>query len=187
MTQKQPRSSTSSGPAQSASRTPGSAAHPANQSTRANRAPDAIALLTDDHQRVQKMFKEFEALGDADSATKQELAERICIELTIHTAIEEEIFYPAARAAIDDDDLMDEADVEHDAAKELVAQIQDMDPEESHYDAKVKVLGEEVEHHVKEEQDKMFPKVKKSDLDLKALGEEMAARKAELQQEIDEE
>ena len=155
---------------------------PAKQGTRSNRAPDAIALLTEDHKRVQQMFKDFEALGDATSS-KRELANKICAELTIHTAIEEEIFYPAAREAIDDDDLMDEADVEHAAAKELIAQIEEMDADESHYDAKVKVLGEEVEHHIKEEQDGMFAKIRKSDLDVKALGQAMADRKAELQRE----
>ena len=132
------------------------------------------------------MFKKFEARGDVADDSKRELAEHICIALTIHAAIEDEIFYPAAREAIDDDDLMDEADVEHDAARDLIAQIQDMNPDESHYDAKVKVLGEEVEHHIKEEQEKMFPKIEQSDLDLRVLGEEMAARKAELQREMDE-
>ena len=112
------------------------------------------------------------------------MAQQICEELTIHTTIEEEIFYPAARAAINDDDIMDEADVEHAGAKELIAQIQAMKPDESHYDAKVKVLGEEIDHHVKEEQGEMFPKVRKTKLDLAGLGAQMAARKAELKEEM---
>ena len=187
MNQNQSKRTSTSPKAGSTSTKPGnSGAAPAKQGTRSTRAPDAIALLTEDHKRVQQMFKEFEALGDKATSSKQNLAGQICDELTIHTAIEEGIFYPAAREAIDDDDLMDEADVEHTAAKELIAQIQEMDADESHYDAKVKVLGEEVEHHIKEEQDEMFPKIRKSDLDLKALGEAMAQRKAELQQDTDQ-
>ena len=187
MNQNQSNRTKTSPKAGSASTKPGnSTAAPAKQGTRAQRAPDAIALLTEDHKRVQQLFKEFEALGDKATSSKRELAEQICNELTIHTAIEEEIFYPAAREAIDDDDLMDEADVEHSAAKDLIAQIQEMDADGSHYDAKVKVLGEEVEHHIGEEQDEMFPKIRKSDLDLKALGAAMAERKAELQQGSDQ-
>ncbi len=113
---------------------------------------------------------------------KQQLAQQICDELTVHTTIEEEIFYPAARAAIGDEALMDEADVEHAGAKELIAQIKQMKATESHYDAKVTVLGEQIDHHVKEEQGEMFSKVKKSKLDTKALGAKMAARKAELEE-----
>lgn len=157
---------------------------PTKEGTRSSSAADAIALLTEDHKRVQQMFKQFEALGDKAGSSKEKLAAQICAELTVHTVIEEEIFYPAAREAIDDDDLMDEADVEHAAAKELIEQIQEMEADESHFDAKVKVLGEEVDHHIKEEQDEMFPKIRKSDLDLKALGEAMAERKAELQQQM---
>jgi hemerythrin superfamily protein len=147
-------------------------------------APDAIALLTQDHKKVKALFEQYEGLGEKAYATKQKVAQQICEELTIHTTIEEEIFYPAARAAIDDDDIMDEADVEHAGAKELIAQIQAMKPDESHYDAKVKVLGEEIDHHVKEEQGEMFPKVRKTKLDLAGLGAQMAARKAELKEEM---
>jgi hypothetical protein len=147
-------------------------------------APDAIALLTQDHKNVKALFEQYEGLGEKAYATKQKVAQQICEELTIHTTIEEEIFYPAARAAIDDDDIMDEADVEHAGAKELIAQIQAMKPDESHYDAKVKVLGEEIDHHVKEEQGEMFPKVRKTKLDLAGLGAQMAARKAELKEEM---
>jgi hemerythrin superfamily protein len=143
---------------------------------------DAIALLTQDHKNVKKMFDEYEGLGENAIASKKELADTICGELVIHTRIEEEIFYPAVRAAIDDDELMDEADVEHAGAKDLIAQIQSMEPGDSHYDAMVKVLGEEIDHHVKEEQEEMFPQVRKSDLDLKALGAQLAARKAELRE-----
>lgn len=146
---------------------------------------DAVALLTHDHKEVQKLFKDYEALGDRAHASKAKLAQRICAELKVHTHLEEEIFYPAARKAIRDAALMDEADIEHAAAKELIAQIEAMKPDESHYDARVKVLGEEIDHHVKEEQDEMFVKVKKTKLDLKALGEQMSTRKAQLQKETD--
>lgn len=153
------------------------------QGGKSSTSTNAIALLTEDHKRVQNMFKDYEKLGDAAPGTRQELAQQICEELTIHAQVEEEIFYPAVRAIIDDDDLMDEADVEHAAAKELIAQIEEMNPDESHYDAKVKVLGEEVEHHIEEEQDEMFPRVNKSKLDLEDLGEQIAARKAALRQQ----
>lgn len=146
---------------------------------------NAIELLTADHKAVQKMFKDYEGLGDKAHASKQKLAQQICTELTIHTQIEEEIFYPAVREAIDDDDLMDEADVEHSAAKDLIAEIEGMTPDESHYDAKVKVLGEEVAHHIEEEQDKMFKKVRQTKLDLAALGQQMAERKSELKAEAE--
>ena len=143
---------------------------------------DALALLTRDHDEVKRMFKEYEGLKDRSSAARQALAAQICNALTVHTQVEEELFYPAVRDALDDDDLMDEADVEHEAAKNLIAEIEEMNPDESHYDAKVKVLGEEIEHHVKEEEEKMFPKVRKTRLDLRALGVEMAERKAELEE-----
>jgi hemerythrin superfamily protein len=146
---------------------------------------DAITLLTQDHKQVKKMFQEYASLGDRAYVAKQKLAMRICAELTVHTTIEEEIFYPAARAAIDDDDIMDEADVEHAGAKELITQIRCMTSTESHFDAKVKVLGEEIDHHVKEEQTEMFPKVKKSGLDTKAIGARLSARKDALKQQME--
>lgn len=147
-------------------------------------AQDAIALLMADHREATDMFDEFEQLGDRAKASKKKLADKICKALLIHTTIEEEIFYPAVRAALKDNDMqdqLDEAVVEHAAAKDLIQQIQEMDPDEDLFDAKVKVLGEEVEHHVGEEEKEMFPEVKKSDLDLVALGQEMALRKQELQ------
>ena len=145
---------------------------------------DAIDLLQQDHKHVKKLFKDYEALGDRAHASKEKIAQEICGELKVHMQLEEEIFYPAARKAIKDADMMDEADIEHAAAKDLIAQIEAMKPDESHYDAKVKVLGEEIEHHVKEEEDEMFAKVKKTKLDLKALGERMSERKAQLKTEL---
>jgi hemerythrin superfamily protein len=147
---------------------------------------DAIALLKADHAEVKKCFKEYQKLVDAeaDSDQRQELAEQICMLLTVHATIEEEIFYPAAREVLGEDaDLVDEADVEHASAKDLIAQIQGMDPDDDLYDAKVKVLGEYIDHHVKEEQDEMFPKVKEAGLDTKALGEQLQSRKEELMTE----
>lgn len=146
-------------------------------------AVDAISILTSDHKKVKKMFLDFDKLMKSSNknAEKGTLVQKICVELIIHTQIEEEIFYPAVRAAIDDNDLMDEADVEHAGAKELIGQLVDMDPDDDHYDAKVTVLGENIDHHVKEEQDEMFPKAKKAKLDLDALGAKMLRRKQELQ------
>jgi hemerythrin superfamily protein len=141
---------------------------------------DAVALLTADHQKVKGLFEQFEALSDRSKVNKKKIAEQICVALTVHTQLEEEIFYPAVRAAIKDDDMMDEAIVEHASAKELIAQIRDMDPGDDLYDAKVKVLSEQIEHHVGEEEGEMFDKVRKAKLDLAALGEEMAMRKDEL-------
>lgn len=143
-------------------------------------APDAIKLLKDDHRQVEEWFDAFEASNSA--AKKQKLATQICTALTVHTQIEEEIFYPACREVGIEEDMMDEADVEHDGAKKLIAEIEAGKPGDDHWDAKVKVLSEMIKHHVKEEEqrDGMFAKAKKSELDLDALGEEMQMRKDEL-------
>lgn len=145
-------------------------------------AQNAIAMLTDDHKKVKILFKNFENLKEeAIVDEKAELVGRICKELTLHAQVEEEIFYPAVRAAIDDDDLMDEADVEHAEVKDLIAQLEAMQPGDDHYDAKVTVLGENVDHHMKEEQDEMFPKARKAKIDITALGAQIMQRKKELQ------
>ncbi|NML62909.1 hemerythrin domain-containing protein [Massilia sp. RP-1-19] len=141
---------------------------------------DAIALLIADHKKVKDLFEKFDKLSDRSKVNKKKIADQICMELTVHTQVEEEIFYPAVREPIKDDDLMDEAVVEHASAKDLIAQIGEMDPGDDLYDAKVKVLSEQIEHHVKEEEGEMFPKVRKTKVDLVALGEQMAARKEEL-------
>jgi len=142
---------------------------------------DAIALLIADHREVSEMFEQFEQLGDRATTSKEKLKEKICKALIAHTTIEEEIFYPAVREQIEEgEDLVDEAVVEHASAKDLIKQLQEMQPDDELYDAKVKVLGEQVEHHVQEEEKEMFPKVRKSGLDLVALGQEMALRKQEL-------
>ncbi|MDB5937043.1 MAG: hemerythrin [Massilia sp.] len=142
---------------------------------------DAISMLTAEHREVSAMFKQYEELGDRAKASKKKLADQICTALTLHTSIEEEIFYPALREKSKEAaDILDEALVEHAGAKDLIAQLQEMDPEDDLYDAKVKVLGEQVEHHVGEEEKEMFPVAKKAGLDMVALGEEMAMRKDEL-------
>ncbi|HEY0491806.1 MAG TPA: hemerythrin domain-containing protein [Telluria sp.] len=143
---------------------------------------DAIALLTEDHEKVKAMFEQYEGLGDRAHATKQKLAMQICTELTRHAMAEEEIFYPAVReASKENEDLVDEATVEHAAAKDLIEQIMSMDSTDELFDAKVKVLSEQIEHHVEEEEGDMFPKARKAGLDLVALGEEIQARKDEIQ------
>ena len=146
---------------------------------------DAIGMLTADHKKVQKAFKDFEKLKEGGSKRgRSDIVRQTCADLTVHTMIEEEIFYPAARKAIKDMDVMDEATVEHAGAKELIAQLESMQPGDDLYDAKFTVLGESVNHHIREEQNEMFPKVRKTKLDLNALGEQMAQRKAELESQI---
>jgi hemerythrin-like domain-containing protein len=143
---------------------------------------DAIALLRADHKAVKELFEQFEKTRKDER--KEALAEQICNELTVHAQIEEEIFYPAARDAIREEDLVDEATVEHQSAKDLIAQIRGGSAGDELWEAKVKVLGEYIDHHVKEEQNEMFPQVKKTRLDLKALGEQLMARKTELMAEV---
>jgi len=139
---------------------------------------DAIALLEADHREVDGYFEQYEAL--TDDADKKALAGKICLALKVHTQIEEELFYPPARTATGDGDLLDEAVVEHMGAKTLIAQIEAMQPGQPLYDAKVKVLGEQVRHHVKEEEEELFPEVRETTIDLEALGAKLADRKAEL-------
>lgn len=146
---------------------------------------NAITLLTDDHKKVKKLFKEYEKLSKKDDIEgKMEIAGQICEELTIHAMLEEEIFYPAVRAAIKDDELLNEALVEHATAKDLIAQIQEMDDDDPMYDAKVTVLIEYINHHVEEEESQMFPKARKAKMDLHGLAVEILARKEELTEDI---
>jgi len=147
---------------------------------------DAIKLLMADHDEVEALFKQFQKLKN-DGAQKADIVEQICKALTVHAEIEEEIFYPAARGALadkDEDDLIDEAEVEHASIKSLVEQLQDTDPNDELFDAKVKVLCEYVNHHVKEEEGEIFPKIKKTDLDLAELGVELMELKQELMEEV---
>jgi hemerythrin superfamily protein len=139
---------------------------------------DAIAMLENDHREVESYFEQYKVAKS--SADKKGLAVSICEALRVHAQIEEELFYPAARKATRDHDLLDEATVEHAGAKVLIAEIEAMQPGMPLYDAKVTVLGEQIQHHVKEEERELFPKVRKTHLDLEALGAQMAERKAEL-------
>ena len=145
-----------------------------------SKSQDAIALLKEDHRKVKKLFKDFEeAKGDG---RKEKLARQICLELTVHTAIEEQIFYPACEGTVDED-LLKESYVEHDAAKLLMAEIESSNGEsDDFFDSKVKVLSEEIEHHVEEEEKAggVFAQARKGKMDLDALGEQIAARKKEL-------
>jgi hemerythrin-like domain-containing protein len=146
---------------------------------------DAIQLLTAEHNEVKKLFKQYQKMVDGDEGDeeKEALARQICMMLTVHATTEEEIFYPAARDALEEEDLLDEAEVEHGSAKELIALIEASTPSEPLYDAQVKVLGEYIEHHVREEEGELFPKAQKAKLDLVKLGELIAARKEELMPE----
>jgi hemerythrin superfamily protein len=146
---------------------------------------DAIALLKEDHRKVEELFKKFEsASGDG---RKEKLAKQICLELSVHAQIEEEIFYPACEGVVDED-LLKESYVEHDAAKVLIAEIEAAGGEsDEFFDAKVKVLSEEIEHHVEEEEKRetgVFSQARKGDLDMDALGQQLAARKQQLLEEF---
>ena len=148
------------------------------------RAMNAVEMLKADHRKVEDLFEKYEnARGK-----KAGIAKKICMELIVHTMLEEEIFYPACREAGVEDDMMDEAAVEHDGAKILIAELEHGSPDDSYYDAKVKVLSEEIKHHVKEEEkrDGVFAQAKSKGLDLNALGEQMAARKKEILADINE-
>lgn len=148
---------------------------------------NALKLLTEDHEQVLSLFDDFKGMRgdpDVDDDVKQSLVERICSALTIHAEIEEELLYPAMRDALADHSLLDEAEVEHAQAEQLIADIESMEPGDDLYDAKVTVLGEYVRHHIEEEQEKLFPKARKAGIDLDALGEELAARKEELRTEF---
>lgn len=143
-----------------------------------NNGQEATALLMADHKEVKALFEEFE--NAQSKARKAELVEQICAELEVHMQIEEEIFYPAIKAALKDHELVPEGEVEHASVKDLIAQVRGIKPDGEVYDARVKVMGELIEHHVKEEESEMFPKAKKTKLDMNALGAQMAARKEEL-------
>jgi hypothetical protein len=146
---------------------------------------DAVDLLDADHIAVKKQFQAFNKLAEdkASASKRKALADEICRALTVHTIIEEEIFYPAGRAALKDEPMFDEATVEHAGAKDLIAQITGMSADDPLFDAKVIVLGEQIDHHVKEEREQMFPKARSSKMDLVAIREQLAARKQELMAE----
>jgi len=151
-----------------------------SSTSRSAAANDAIALLKKDHQQVKKWFEEF--LSARADTRKQDLAARICQALKVHTEIEHEIFYPAFLEATGEQDIHHEAEVEHDGAKKLIAQIEPSGPQDEYFDARVKVLSEMIKHHVGEEEKRggMFAKARRSGMDLRSLGEQLAQRKAQL-------
>jgi hemerythrin-like domain-containing protein len=156
--------------------------------TRAGKSSqDILKMLAEDHKKVKKMFDQFEKMKeeeDEDVEAKQMLVEMCCAELTVHAQLEEELFYPALRDAIDDMDLLDEAEVEHASAKQLIGELSSMQPGDELYDAKFTVLGEYVKHHIEEEEKEIFPKAKKAELDLEAMAEEARERKQEMRDEL---
>jgi hemerythrin superfamily protein len=143
------------------------------------RPDDAVSLLMADHRKVEDLFKQYEK-AKANETKKQAIFQQINAELKVHMAIEEEIFYPASRPFVDEQETVNEAEVEHASAKDLMRQLEGMSPSDDYYDAKVKVLSEMIEHHVEEEETEYFPECRKSEMDLKTLGEQMKARKAAL-------
>lgn len=171
-----PRSASAKAAAKAAPATRSAASRTARPAAR--RSKDALAFLKQDHRTVEALFKQFEEA--TDGRTRSSLMRRIAQALTVHAQIEEEILYPAARQELEDHDLLNEAQVEHDSAKKLIAEIEQMRPSEQLYKAKVTVLKEYVKHHVKEEERELFPLLKKCDLDLEAMGEELANRHQEL-------
>jgi hemerythrin-like domain-containing protein len=152
----------------------------------AGSARDALDLLKADHLKVRNLFREFESLRgiDDEDERKSELVDEICYELTLHSMLEEEIFYPVLRSAIDDDDMLDEADVEHAGARELISQLEVMYPGDDHFDATVVVLGEEVGHHIDKEEGEMFDAARKAGIDLASLADQLTARREELEDDL---
>jgi hemerythrin superfamily protein len=147
--------------------------------------PVAIEMLEADHRKVEQMFDQYEdEKEESGEDMKRELAQRICMELKVHTQIEEELFYPWVRENAEESDLVEEAQVEHQSAKDLIAQIEGASEVDETFDAKVKVLGEYVKHHVEEEENEMFPQVEAMREELDELGQEMTARKVELMEEM---
>lgn len=149
---------------------------------------DALELLSSDHDRIQRLFENYSELvvAESDDADRQQVVEEICQLLTVHGHIEDEFFYPAARRVLDDEDLVDEAQIEHDGMRELIEELQSMRPFDELYDDRVRLLEESVGHHVQEEESELFPLVRDAGLDLESLGEQMAARREDLLAELGE-
>lgn len=147
---------------------------------------NAIELLITDHENVRRLFDEYEELADdeADEEDRKALADEICAMLTVHSMLEQEVIYPAAREAVDDQEQLDEAEAEHQQIDDLIAEIQEMEPSDASYDDKLTLLSEQVEHHVREEEDELFPMMEASELDLDELGRALAERRAELLEEL---
>jgi hemerythrin superfamily protein len=155
----------------------------ARRTAASSRQPDGVQLLKTDHREVEKLFSQFEKARGEER--KMQIARTICMELRIHTQIEEEIFYPTSRDFLKDDEIVNEAIVEHQSAKDLIDEIEAMDAVDEIFEAKVTVLQELIEHHVQEEEKEYFPQCQKSDMDLKAIGEQLAMRKQELMAQME--
>jgi hemerythrin superfamily protein len=155
-----------------------SAKSPASQRTASSKPKDAIALLRADHKLVSELFEAYEKSRSVSK--KKQLVSQICTELSVHAQVEEEIFYPAVKQALKDKELIPEATVEHATLKDLIAQVEGIEPDGEMFDAKIKVMSEYVKHHVKEEQNEIFPKAKATHLDMIELGSQLSERKAEL-------
>jgi len=151
-------------------------------SSAASGGKDAVALLKADHRAVEKLFGQYEKARGEDR--KEQIAQQICLELRVHMQIEEEIFYPTSREFLKDDDIVNEAVVEHQSGKDLIEQIEGLSPSDEMYDAKVTVLQELIEHHVEEEEKEYFPQTQKTEMDMKAIGEQLTVRKQELMDEM---
>jgi len=157
-----------------------------SKSGAARAQPLALELLMSDHRKVEDLFEQFEQEKDSDEGTRREIAQQICAELTIHAQVEEELFYPWLREQLEDDDMemVEEAQVEHNTAKDLIAQIEGATDIDEVYNAKVKVLSEYIKHHVQEEENEIFPEVRDQQDELDELGQEITARKGELMEEM---
>jgi hemerythrin superfamily protein len=155
--------------------------------SRSSSSDDAVSMLMEDHKKVQKLFRDFEKAHDKqDDEACKEIAEHVCAELEVHTTLEEELFYPAAREALgEDEELVDEAEIEHQSAKDLIAELRGMDAADQKFAPTFTVLSEYVRHHIKEEEGEMFPRVKKAKVDVTGLSQEMAARKTQLMQDME--
>lgn len=146
---------------------------------------DAIEMLKDDHRQVEGLFREYEELAAADELdAKEAVAAEICEKLTVHAQLEEEIFYPAARQALDEPELVDQAEEEHADARQLISEIEEMSPEDDAYDATLKALVAAIARHVEEEENEMFPKLEEAGLETESLGEQMAERRQEIMDEL---
>ena len=155
------------------------------RSTALSKSQDAINLLMADHKKVKQLFKKFaKAHESEDLETCREIVETTCTELEIHTTIEEEIFYPAARQVVKDQSLLDEAAVEHESAKQLIEEVKELEPDDPKWAAAFTVLGEYVNHHIKEEEGQLFPQTKRGGLDAASVGEQIQQRKTELQAQM---
>ena len=157
-----------------------------SKSGAARAQPLAIELLMSDHRKVEDLFEQYDQEKESDDGTRREIAQKICAELTIHAQVEEELFYPWLRENLEDDEMemVEEAQVEHQTAKDLIAQIESATDIDEVFNAKVKVLSEYIKHHVQEEENEIFPEVRDEQEELDELGQEMAARKGELKEEM---